>query len=190
MKSLVDFGKALIILGFVSLLVSGCAGYRSTAKSLGNSGFIKEAEFPVVIPLTSSVDEFCLAQKDSFLSFSPEITDANFPPLILKNKKEKTAVIYRLKKGVKTSDECLELLAQEGELPGIHGLILAYEQGKKYFPKNSWVIGFDSKENLWKDPTGNRRVPLIKHFFDDTWHFPLGQFSQDWYSGSCFLIFK
>lgn len=190
MKRLINFGKTLIILGLASLLVSGCAGYRSTAKSLGNSGFIKEAEFPVLVPLTSSVDEFCLAQKDSFLSFSPDITDANFPPLVLKNKKEKKAVIYRLKKGVINSNECRELLAQEGDLPGIHGLIIAYEQGKKYFPKNSWVIGFDAQENTWKDQNGNRRVPLIKHFFDDSWNFSLAQFGQDWYSGSCFLIFK
>lgn len=153
--------------------------------------FEKLAEFKVVVPEKFLIKTFRKKHKKEFSYFNSDITDKNFnPSQPLLPGATKTALIYRLKKRL-TSEEILTFISsQNGQLPNAQGLTITWEQGKANFPKGLWVIGFDQKENLWKDSDGSHGVPRLHQLSDGYAKFYLGYFEDDWSEGYCILFFR
>jgi hypothetical protein len=89
------------------------------------------------------------------------------------------------------SEEYLNFIAsQNGQLPNVQGLAMVWQQAKEKLPKGLWVLGFDQKENLFRDSDGNHRLPGLNQDSDGDWNFNLGYFESDWDSGRCLLFFR
>ncbi len=82
-----------------------------------------------------------------------------------------------------TSDGCMTFLKKQNAiLVGGQGITLLQQSMPDEFLVDKWIVSFDEKDALWKDPGGHRRVPYVGHRSNGDWGFRLGCFEYIWWS--------
>ncbi len=156
-----------------------------------DSRFEKLAEFEIEISDGLSLDKFQDENKKKFCSFNSNIRDCNFKPscpLTLGDRKK--VFVYQVKVPMASEDYLNFIASQNGQLPNAQGLAVVWQQAKDKLPKELWILGFDQKENFFRDSDGSRRVPNLHRYSDGDWDFNLDFFEVVWSSGCCVLFFR
>jgi hypothetical protein len=163
----------------------------ATKNSSAEDDFDKLKEFEITISGNFDFDAFRFENEKLFYYFEPALVGKNFKSNVpLEVVKKKIVEIYQLKRK-KTREECLNfIVSQNGQLPNAHGLAIVWQQAKEKLPQGIWIVGFDQKENIFRDSDGHHRVPLLIQNSDGDWDFFLGRFEDDWHSGDCVLFFR
>jgi hypothetical protein len=160
-------------------------------KNVANADFEKLMEFEITIPENFDFDAFRFENKKGFWYSEPALIGKNFKSNISSEVgKKKIVEIYQPKRK-KTSEDCLNFIAgQNGQLPNVQGLAMVWQQAKEKLPQEIWIIGFDQKENLFRDSGGRYRMPNLYQFSDGDWYFHLGYFERDCSADHCVLFFR
>lgn len=162
-----------------------------TSSTGDDSRFEKLAEFEIEISEILSLDKFQSENKKKFCGFNSDIKDQNFKPsqpLVLGDRKK--VFIYQAKESMTSEDYLNFIASQNGQLPNAHGLAIVWQQAKEKLPQGVCIIGFDEKENLFRDSDGYHGVPYLHQDSDSDWDFNLGGFESGWYSDRCVLFFR
>lgn len=89
-----------------------------------------------------------------------------------------------------TSEDCMKVLRSHNAiLVGGQGATLVYDLAKDQLPKGKWTVSFYEKDSLWKDASGDHRVPSVFARSDGDFEFDLGFFEGEWLSDDCLLCF-
>lgn len=152
--------------------------------------------FEVVVPgdynHATRLDSFKIAHEPEFRKYNCNITGKNFckvtdepvvgQKLLLK--------VFGIKKGRSaSSEECLAKYRSENAyLFGVHGVCLAYEQGKDKLRRGKGYVSFDEEDALWW-VGGYARVTYLFVDFDGDYDFHVDNFEGDWSDGNCLLCF-
>ena len=138
---------------------------------------------------SSQLTSFAKANRQGFVYYNSDITDSNFVRASQRLVPGKTysVKIFQINKTVSSKD-CLGFLRKhKAILVGAQGISLVWEQVKDKFLVSRWIVSFDKKDALWKDPNGDHRVPFVYRCSDGDWEFGLGGFKYNWRDDHCLL---
>jgi hypothetical protein len=116
--------------------------------------FKEYARFPVILDPSFDMDVFCDRYGHDF-TIPRELANHQFYSRF-KGSFEKTAIILECNKRSDIHDYYNFVADHKYQHANAPGLLMAWEQGAKYFPRDTYVDGLDHEENLFKDNGLNR----------------------------------
>jgi hypothetical protein len=155
------------------------------------------AEFDVTVPMDykheTYIDQESKQAKKlkTTYYYNDDLSSKNFASATTKLVPGKTyhVKIFPILTTITSEDNMNFLKRQRAILVGGQGLMLAQNQHKDKFPKGKWTVSFDQKDALWKDASGDHRVPYVYASSDGDFRFNLGYFEDDWSDDRCLLCF-
>ena len=155
------------------------------------------AEFDVTVPMDYKHETYIdqegkqVKKLKNTYYYNDDLNSKNFANTTTKLVPGKTyhVKIFPILTTVTSEDNMNFLKRQRAIFVGGQGLMLAQNQHKNKFPKGKWTVSFDQKDSLWKDASGDHRVPLVVADSDGDFDFDLGCFENGWGDGHCLLCF-
>lgn len=163
------------------------------------------AKFQIIVPEKPTILGFKERNPDSFYKFGYDMIDRHFQG----SEKFLPGQEYNAKMETLFGDWKLEdinyyIMDKNGLLPNIFGLLLAFEQGERYFPQRiDWhitktnrnnnrganILGVDIPKQLWfGDSSGN--LPLVCYIQSSSyWNFELCDSSLGFGNGEDIIVY-